>query len=412
VRAGRMSYRRARVIAAAAGLVLVGATSACSSSSSGGGNPAGLNGAQAGALNNAQYSAEDRAAAKVLAPAAGSFLASKTIVTLLGSTTPSDGDINPYAIWPVSETIGSVRSGDVLVDNFNNKSNDQGTGTTIVNVHPNGHRSVFAQLPRHVAGCPGGVGLGTAMVQLKTGWVIVGSAPSRNGKIGTAGAGCLIVLSSMGKLATTITGSYLDGPWDATVADHGTSASLFVSNTLFGVSHAGGASVNHGDVVRLSLSQTRTSIPHVTARAVVASDLPERGDAAAFVRGPTGLALGPSGTLYVADNIDNQIVSIPKATTRTTSAGTGTVLSKGGQLANPLGLVRAPNGDLLVANSTNGKIVEITPKGQQVGEYYAIQDVGQDPPGNGDLFDLAINQAGTGVLFVRDDTNTLALLHS
>ena len=59
-------------------------------------------------------------------------------MTVLGSTTPANGDMNPYAIWPVTETIGSVKAGDVLVDNFNNTSNNQGTGTTIVDVHPDG----------------------------------------------------------------------------------------------------------------------------------------------------------------------------------------------------------------------------------------------------------------------------------
>ena len=72
---------------------------------------------------------------------------------------------------------------------------------------------------------------------------------------------------------------------------------------------------------------------------------------------------------------------------------------------------RAPNGDLLVANATNGKIVEITPAGTQVGEYYANQDVAQDPPGNGNLFGIAVNQTRDGILFVNDDTNTLSVLH-
>jgi hypothetical protein len=74
-------------------------------------------------------------------------------------------------------------------------------------------------------------------------------------------------------------------------------------------------------------------------------------------------------------------------------------------------LVLAPNGDVLAANGTNGTIVEIAPTGRQLGEYYADDDVGQDPPGDGDLFDLVINQARTGVLFVNDGTNTLELLH-
>jgi hypothetical protein len=366
-----------------------------------------------GTQANSQYAAEDAAAATVLAPSARSFLDGKVTVTPLGSTTPVNGDINPYAIWPVTQTIGSVSKGDVLVDNFNNSSNNQGTGTTIVDMHPDGHLSVFASLPRTVSGCPGGVGLTTAMVQLRTGWVIVGSLPSANGLIGTAGAGCLLVLSPEGKLVSTIAGSYLDGPWDAAVKDNGPTAELFVSNTLIGISGSSSdtANVDKGDVVRLTLAQSATAAPKVTAEATVAAGYPERPDAAAFIKGPTGLALGASGTLYVANNLENAVDAVPDAVTRASSAGTGTVLTSGGQLANPLGLAVAPDGDLLAANSTNGKIVEITPGGKQAGEYYADDDIGQEPPGNGDLFDVAVDQSGSGILFVNDGTNTLELLH-
>ena len=403
---------RSRLGGFAAGVVvlMVGAV-ACGASGSAAGEPEGLNGNQAGAFVNSQYSVEDREASTLLKPEQGSFLAGKSTVSLLSSTTPSNGDVNPYAIWPVTETVGSVTAGDVLVDNFNNKSNNQGTGTTIVDVHPNGQLGVFASLPSTVPGCPGGVGLTTAMVQLKTGWVIVGSLPSTDGKIGTAGAGCLLVLSPTGKLSGTISGPYLNGPWDAAVQDGGSAATLFVSNTLVGLNRTGTAATNQGTVVRLLLSSSSTDPPKVTKEQEVADGFPERADAAAFVKGPTGLVVNPAGTLYVADNLGNRISAIPQALTRTDSAGTGTTLSSGGQLANPLGMTLAPNGDLLAANATNGKIVEVTSSGKQVGEYYAIQDVGQDPPGNGDLFDLAINQAGTGVLFVKDDTNTLALVH-
>jgi hypothetical protein len=397
------------------GLALVVAAvslAACSSGTTATLTPQGLSGKQANALNNSQYTAEDKEAAKVLTPQPGSFLAGKTTVTLLGSTTPDNGDVNPYAIWPVTMTVGSVTSGDVLVDNFNNKSNDQGTGTTIVNVHPNGQVSVFASLPQTVSGCPGGVGLTTAMVQLKTGWVLVGSLPSTNGKT-ASGPGCLLILSPTGQLAGTIAGPYINGPWDAAVQDNGTTATLFVTNVLNGVTPTSSDSteVPQGDVVRLTLSESTTTPPAVTAHTTVADGLPEKPDASSFIKGPTGLALAPSGMLYVANNLGDQINAVSDALTRMDSAGTGTLVTQGGQLANPLGLVLAPNGNLLAANAVNGKIVEVTPSGQQVGEYYAIQDVGQDPPGNGDLFGIAINQAGTGVLFVRDDTNTLALLH-
>jgi hypothetical protein len=412
MRMAALSSRRLGVVAGVFVTAGCAALAGCGSSSSSS-VPQGLTGGETGQSASSQFATENAAAATVLKPAAGSFLAGKSTVTVLGSTTPDNGDINPYAIWPVTRTVGTVTAGDVLVDNFNNASNNQGTGTTIVDMHPDGQLSVFATLPSTVAGCPGGVGLTTAMVQLKTGWVIVGSLPSANGLMSTAGAGCLLVLSPEGKLAGTISGSYLDGPWDATVKDDGSTAQLFVANTLIGLS--GGSSdssdIDRGDVVRLTLAQTATSAPKVTAETTVASGFPERPDAAAFVKGPTGLALGPSGTLYVANNLDNAINAVPDALTRGTSAGTGTVLTSDGQLANPLGLALAPDGDLLAANATNGKIVEVTPSGKQVGEYYADDDIGQEPPGNGDLFDVAVTQPGTGVLFVNDGTNTLELLH-
>jgi hypothetical protein len=406
---GRPGVATACVVMAA----VCGGVTACGSG--GQAVPAGLSGTEAGVPANSRYAAEDAAAATVLRPLPGSFLRGKTTVTPLGSTTPVNGDINPYAIWPVTETVGAVTKGDVLVDNFNNSSNNQGTGTTIVDMHPGGHPggqlSVFARLPRSVAGCPNGVGLTTAMVQLKTGWVIVGSLPSANGLISTAGAGCLLVLSPEGKLAGTIAGRSIDGPWDATVADNGTTAELFVSNTLIGINGRSQAQVNQGDVVRLTLAESKTAPPRVTAETTVATGYPERPDASAFVKGPTGLALGSSGTLYVANNLGNAIDSVPDALTRETPDGTGATLTSGGQLANPLGLALAPSGNLLAANATNGKVVEITQRGKQVGEYYADDDIGQEPPGNGDLFDVAVNQAGNGILFVNDGTNTLELLH-
>ncbi|HEX3612499.1 MAG TPA: hypothetical protein VHU88_12505 [Sporichthyaceae bacterium] len=366
---------------------------------------------QARSFVHDQETDADAAARTTLAPAAGSFLAGKTKVSYRASTTPDNGDENPYAIWPVTITAGSVKAGDVLVDNFNNKSNNQGTGTTIVNVHPDGTTDVFADLSKQRTTCPGGVGLTTAMVQLKTGWVIVGSLPSQDGQMTTADNGCLLFLSPAGKIVETLSGPQIAGPWDAAVDDQGSTATLFFTNVLQDLDHSATAKANKANVTRLNLTQTADTPPKVTGSTVVADGFPEAGDASAFVKGPTGLTLS-NGTLYVADTLDNSIAAVPNALTRTDSAGTGTTLTKDGQLANPLGLTTAPNGNLLAANATNGKIVEITTVGQQVGEFYAIENVGQDPPGNGDLFGIAVNQAGTGILFVKDDENSLALLSS
>ena len=49
------------------------------------------------------------------------------------STVPANGDVNPYGVAFVPNgfpTGGPLEPGDVLVSNFNNSANLQGTGTT------------------------------------------------------------------------------------------------------------------------------------------------------------------------------------------------------------------------------------------------------------------------------------------
>ncbi len=55
------------------------------------------------------------------------------MLSTLTSTVPENGDLNPYAAVVVpTPASGTIQKGDVLVDNFNDKSNAQGTGTTII----------------------------------------------------------------------------------------------------------------------------------------------------------------------------------------------------------------------------------------------------------------------------------------
>lgn len=60
--------------------------------------------AAGGGICQLQYSVEDRAVATFLKPKPRSFLAGKATATLLNSMTPANGDVNPYAIWPVTLT--------------------------------------------------------------------------------------------------------------------------------------------------------------------------------------------------------------------------------------------------------------------------------------------------------------------
>src|SRR5260370_14609855 len=66
--------------------------------------------------------------------AGGPYLGPFHTVTTLTSTVPGNGDINPYGVFVVPRSVGNLVKGDILVSNFNNKANQQGTGTTIVQI--------------------------------------------------------------------------------------------------------------------------------------------------------------------------------------------------------------------------------------------------------------------------------------
>jgi hypothetical protein len=329
---------------------------------------------------------------------------------LLTSTIPANGDQNPYALVVAPVSAGTIQKNDVLIDNFNNNGNLQGTGTTIVDYRPaTGQTSTFATIPRTLAGCPGGVGLTTAMTMLSSGWIIVGSAPSTDGTTKTVGRGCLIVLNPSGQVAGTIADQTIDDPWgNMAVVDHGGSATLFISNVGFGIGAPGQPVQNNATVLRLSLTIPAGKPPAVASETVIGSGFGAQADASVFLIGPTGLALAPDGTLYVSDAIGNRVASIAEAATRTGSAGTGTTISSAGLLNRPLAMDRAPNGHLLVVNGLNGQVVEIDPAtGKQDGAMWIDTDEAQTPPGSGDLFGLTMRPDGKGFYYVEDDVNTL-----
>jgi len=358
----------------------------------------------------------------------GSILNGLTAINTIASTVPANGDINPYGVARVGRSSGNLRAGDILVSNFNNSSNLQGTGTTIVEVAPDGSVSQFAQINAGTlpGPCPGGVGLTTALVVLRSGWVIVGSLPTMDGMPDTIGPGCLIVLNNMGTPVETLYGSLINGPWDMTADETSREAKLFVTNVLNGTVAAGGSLAHQGAVLRIDLGVSPGAMPWIESMTVVGSGFLERTDPAALVIGPTGVGLSAAcngdqdsdcenagqedrRVLYVADSLNNRIAIIPNALTRTTSAGTGLTLTVGGSLNDPLGLVVAPNQNILTVNGDDGYITEITPRGHQIAKKL-LDNTGGPPPGNGTLFGLVYDPE-VGVVFVDDGSNTLNVLH-
>jgi len=57
-----------------------------------------------------------------------------TTISTIASTIPANHDLNPYGVARVMQSVGNLKAGHILVSNFNNSANLQGTGSTIVDV--------------------------------------------------------------------------------------------------------------------------------------------------------------------------------------------------------------------------------------------------------------------------------------
>ena len=339
-------------------------------------------------------------AASIAAPA---FSADAFIPRLLNtSTVPLNGDENPYGVAFVPEGFpggGKIKTGDVLVSNFNDNSNIQGNGTTIIAFSPSGvvappqsaNTFFSSSLP----------GLSTALGVLRGGFVVVGNVPTTGGAFPVF-QGALQVIDRNGNWVQTLTdATFLDGPWDLTIDDHGAFATIFVSN------------VANGTVSRLDVKVGAKGLT-VQKMTTIANGYTVQPNVGAVILGPTGLALDSrSDTLYVASTGDNSIYAVHNASHASAKVWRGHLVFASSHLRGPLALRFAPNGDLLTANGDAvnadtahpSEIVEFTPTGQFVREYNV--DAGQG--GAFGLDALRDSDGGPNYAVVDDVTNSLAV---
>jgi len=314
------------------------------------------------------------------------------------STMPANGDVNPYGVAFLPRHFregGPLEPGDLLVSNFNAKSNLQGTGTTIVRIGRKGNTSLFFQSQAPV-------GLTTALGVLRAGFVIVGNLPTTDGTSATLGRGSLIIIDRHGNQVGELKDRrLLDGPWDLTVQDEGDWAHVFVSNVI------------SGTVTRLTLRFQGDSF-EVSEMTRIASGYAHRVDPAALVIGPTGLAYDrQSGTLFVASTGDNEVFGIGDAASLSGDQLQGyIVVDDQRHLHGPLGLVRTPSGHLIVSN---GDAINPDPKHPSEleefsaqGEFLASYQVDTVP---GAAFGIALARHGDDLRFaaVDDNTNTVTI---
>ncbi len=315
------------------------------------------------------------------------------------NTVPPNGDVNPYgvAFVPPGFPTGTANPGDILVSNFNNRHNLQGTGTTIVDVPAalGTPVTVFFQ-------GKGLLGLSTALNVLRKGFVLVGNFPSHDGTCGNARNGSILVINSSGQLVSAIADPlFINGPWDSTLYDKGDKAKFFIANGLTGT------------IVRLDLIVSSTGVT-LDGATQIASGYLHQCDLVTFVDAPTGLVYDPTlDVLYVASTVDNAIFAVSHAGSATTDEGRGKVIySSTKRLHGPLGMAMAPNGDLIVSNNDvinpdptqPSELVEFTTTGRFVKEISVDSNFGGS-------FGLAIETQGNTAHFAAVDDNVSILLN-
>jgi hypothetical protein len=286
---------------------------------------------------------------------------------VVSSTIPPSGDLNPYGVAFVPQGFpagGSIAPSDVLISNFNNSNNVQGTGATIVKLTPNGTVAPAGTATTFFTSAL--AGLDTALGILQGGFILIGNVPTTDGTFGTISQGSLQIINRHGKLIKVLNDSvFLDTPWDLTINDNGYQAQVFVSN------------VKSGTVSRLDLAVGPSDVT-VLRETRIAMGYTVQPNAAAVILGPTGLAYDRStDILYVASTADNKIFAVPHAGKAVSPVIRGTPIFASRHLRGPLALVFAPNGNLLTANGDAvnadathpSEIVEFTKSGEFVREF-------------------------------------------
>jgi hypothetical protein len=299
---------------------------------------------------------------------------------------PTNGAQNPYGLAIAPLTAGKLTKGDLVICNFNAKSNVQGTGESIVALHPAPGSS-----PIHVSSIKSLKGCDALSLDLDdTIWAASMVANDNP------------VIDPTGKLITNISGKPFNQPWGQILARQKSTSAFYATNA------------GTGSIVRINLGSKFTYD-------VIATGFPVN-------HGKPGTALAPSGlaydakidTLYFADGMNNSIVAfkdVSKIPSHGIKAGGGgmkfsgpsaadaRIVFSGAPLNGPLSTALLPNGNLVVGNTLDpsGKnlLIEIS----AAGKLLDVRNIDKGPAGT--LFGIVAT--GTSVtdtkLYFNDDND-------
>lgn len=314
-------------------------------------------------------------------------------VVIGSSVDPVNGASNPYGLTVAPSTNGKLTAGDLVICNFNGKSGQQGSGESLVALHPaKGSKAVHLSQNAALLGCDA-----LALSPDDTVWAAAMTANDNP------------ILSSNGKLLFDIFGKPFSQPWgQAYAAPPSGSPAFYETNAAT------------GSVVRINLGSTFTYDR-------IATGFPVNHGVPGTALAPSGLAYDPAiDTLYFVDGKNDTLVafsnvsSIPSGGITAThggmqfsgpSASSARIVYAGAPLNGPISTALLPNDNLVVGNTLdpNGKnlIVEIATDGTLLD----VRNV--DKGAAGSIFGIVATGTGnsdTKVYFNDDNAGNLQAL--
>lgn len=315
----------------------------------------------------------------------------------IGSTVVGNGEQNPYGLDVAKVTSGKLTAGDLVVCNFNNKANVQGTGSTIIALHP-----IEENKPRFIAQFPALLGCDALAL-----------APNDEIWTSNFSANDNALVSPSGHLDRVMNGHPFNHPFGEAFASF---------DGRFGVAAFYVSNAGDGTLVRINITASHTFTVQTIAKGFAVN------------HGAPGSILGPSGLqydaahdrLFVVDGANNtvdvlnrvssigQVDVIVKPDGRT-FAGRCKAFAKnifaGAPLNGPISSALLPNGNLVIGNTLDpdGKnlMVEITPTGRLL----AVRNV--DTGAAGAIFGMVAtghNDFDTKIYFNDDNANFVEVL--
>ncbi len=310
--------------------------------------------------------------------------------TTIGATTVA-GDQNPYGLAIAPATAGKITAGDLIVCNFNDPANVQGTGTTIVGLHPVAGAAPYAIVQSaQLEGC--------AAVTLDPADRIFAADFVANDDL---------IVSPAGTISQSITAVTWHGPWGQIYSP---------TAGPFGTAAVYATSVASGDVVRLDVSNGT-----VTGAQTIITGFTRNTGAPGSILGASGLTYDPNGDqLYVIDGNLNvlygfrSVSTIPAggivvsgASFSGTSAASARVVASGAPMNAPVSAALLENGNIVVGNTADNNMIEYSPAGAMLGEKLV------DNGATGAIFGIVATgttPASQKIYFNDDNANAVVLI--